>query len=342
MPESKGAEELSPVRRCLSDGPFVWELARQDISEKLSEIPQDSDWQCVACATTVAHALQITGQWSLDSAPIQFDASIWWFRLRFDHATEANSKATESWLVFDGLATHCQVWLNEECILSSANMFLQYRLRVDRWLKTNGNVLLLRFDALDNALQAKRPRPRWRTPMVSHQQLRWIRTTLLGRTPGWSPPAAPVGPWRPIWLEQLQPAQLVRFALRPTVVGRTGQLRVDCWFHERRATHTYAVLIVEGPNTRVEEPLQTDTDDHSLVQVTVPNVHLWWPHTHGDPVLYRVTLEVREVSGRSALQRLGQVGFRTIRRIDDPEHFRILVNDEVVFCRGACWMPLNA
>ena len=49
---------------------------------------------------------------------------------------------------------------------------------------------------------AKRPRPRWRAPMIEHQQLRWFRTTLLGRTPGWSPPAAAVGPWRDVRLER--------------------------------------------------------------------------------------------------------------------------------------------
>ena len=37
--------------------------------------------------------------------------------------------------------------------------------------------------------------------LVVNQQLRWHRTTLLGRIPAWCPPVAPVGPWRPILLE---------------------------------------------------------------------------------------------------------------------------------------------
>jgi len=341
MLESQKDEELSPTRLNLCEGAFIWELASQDRAKTPSDIPRDSDWQRVARATTVAHALQMADQWSLDSPPVHFDAGIWWFRLRFDHDTVEHSNASETWLVFDGLATHCQVWLNGGCILSSANMFRQYRSRVDCLLQPEGNVLLLRFDALDNTLQAKRPRPRWRTPMVSHQQLRWIRTTLLGRTPGWSPPAAAVGPWRPIWLEQRQPAQLIRSALCAAVSGGTGQLRVDCWFQERSAPHTRAVLIVEGPDTRIEEPLQTDSNDHGVAQLTLPDVHLWWPHTHGDPVLYQVTLQLREADGNSISQRLGQVGFRTMGLMQDTARFQILVNDEAVFCRGACWMPLD-
>ena len=63
------------------------------------------------------------------------------------------------------------------------------------------NELLLRFHALGPLLAARRPRPKWRTGLVAHQQLRWHRTALLGRMPAWCPPVAPVGPWRPILLE---------------------------------------------------------------------------------------------------------------------------------------------
>ena len=40
---------------------------------------------------------------------------------------------------------------------------------------------------------------RW--PSSSIRQLRWIRTSLLGRMRPWCPPVAPVGPWRPIAVE---------------------------------------------------------------------------------------------------------------------------------------------
>ena len=49
---------------------------------------------------------------------------------------------------------------------------------------------------LDAVLKERRPRPRWKAPMVEQQQIRWFRTTLLGRTPGWSPPAT--RGWRPL------------------------------------------------------------------------------------------------------------------------------------------------
>jgi hypothetical protein len=59
---------------------------------------------------------------------------------------------------------------------------------------------VIAFRALDAVLAARRPRPRWKTALVAQQNLRWARTTLLGRLPGWSPPVTAVGPWAPVSL----------------------------------------------------------------------------------------------------------------------------------------------
>ena len=50
--------------------------------------------------------------------------------------------------------------------------------------------------ALGPLLNARRTRPHWRTNLVANQQLRWYRTSLVGRMPAWCPSVAPVGPWR--------------------------------------------------------------------------------------------------------------------------------------------------
>src|SRR5207248_835028 len=100
----------------------------------------------------------------------------------------------------DGLATLADVWLNGRRVLSSANMFRKYRIDVTPDLQTH-NELVIGFRSLAKFLKQPRPRPRWKTNLVSHQQLRWCRTSLLGRIPGWTPPVPAVGPWRAVRLE---------------------------------------------------------------------------------------------------------------------------------------------
>ena len=55
------------------------------------------------------------------------------------------------------------------------------------------NVLHLRFVALGPLLAERRPRPRWKTRLVAEQQLRWWRTTFLGRIPALDPARAAGG-----------------------------------------------------------------------------------------------------------------------------------------------------
>ncbi len=60
------------------------------------------------------------------------------------------------------------------------------------------------------------------TKLVDQQQLRWFRTSLIGRMPGWSPPVAPVGPYRAISLEMRSPLRLCNQQIRSRLMGADG------------------------------------------------------------------------------------------------------------------------
>src|SRR4029077_17089614 len=130
-------------------------------------------------------------------------------------------------LGFDGLASSAQVWLNAAPLLSSDNMFHAHECPLDGRL-ADENELLIRFRSLDELLKAKRARARWRVPMLPAQQLRWHRPPLLGRAPGWSPPAPPVGPWRAVWLEARTRVELPELSLRCGLEENYGWVEVRC------------------------------------------------------------------------------------------------------------------
>ena len=146
---------------------------------------------------TVAQALGL----GLDGDP-ELEARDWWYRCTFDDPGGAEL------IVFDGLATLAEVWLNGAPILQSQNMFRHHRVAVT--LQPSGNELVIAFRSLDAALKGRRPRPRWKTALVHEHKLRWIRTSLLGRIPAWSPPLPAVGPWRQIRLEARPALEVTR------------------------------------------------------------------------------------------------------------------------------------
>ncbi|MBC7955453.1 MAG: glycoside hydrolase family 2 protein [Cytophagales bacterium] len=290
----------------------------------------------------VAAVLRSLGRWSLDGPTRRFDADDWWYRTEFEFPELTATE--ELWLGFDGLATVADVWLNGHALLHSSSMFVAHEHNVRALLKPGSNSLVLRFHSLDALLAAKRPRPRWRAPMLSHQQLRWFRTTLLGRTPGWSPPAAVVGPWKDIWWERRGGLLVTPLSLSATVApDGVGTVVAACTLHGVAGEAIdHVELEVSRAGAVHRATLERDADARFSGAVAISNAALWWPHTHGEPALYQVRL-LAHLSGapEPVAVDLGATGFRSLRVDTADGGFALHVNGVPVFCRGACWTPLD-
>lgn len=295
--------------------------------------PAEAAWQPIDGPMPVASALQAAGGWHLDGPARDFDRECWWYRCRFDRPAALQGDGT---LGLDGLATLASVWFNGELLLQSRNMFRAHALPLGGLLRPQGNELLIRFDPLADALAQRRPRPRWRAPMVAHQQLRWFRTTLLGRTPGWSPPAAVVGPWRAVWLAG-ETGRASVASLQARLVGDAGELLLRCFAPAAR--HVRVALVAADGQSREAALAKAGTGEAEAWQgmLRVDGVAPWWPHTHGQPVLYAAELLVDDAPP----QPIGRVGFRRVEADTAGGGFGLVVNGEPVFARGVCWVPLD-
>ena len=322
----------------LQDG---WEVVSVEPDSLVTpdQLHQAGTFWPAAVPGTAAGALRTASAWDFDT-PRDFDARDWWFRTRFAALPRGAADAASTVLRLEGLATVAEVWLNGVKVLDADNMFRVYELDVGGSLRA-ANQLAIRFRSLAALVKARRGRPRWRTKLVDSQQLRWFRTTLLGRIPGWTPPVAAVGPWRPVVLEERKHASLERASVKATREGDGG--RVVAAFDAR----VFGNGTVQAAHLRVGETRQPLTPKRSSGdgagetwciegEVQVPRVALWWPHTHGPQPLYRVTLELR-VDGNDVIYDCGRVGFRTIELVSDDGAFEVRVNGVPVFCRGACW-----
>ncbi len=280
------------------------------------------DWLAAQVPGTVAGAFRAAGR------PFhhdQLDNYDWWFRCRFP------GKPGRYLLEFGGIATVADVWLNDDHLFHSENMFRSHRVPVE--LRPGDNELLIRCSALSSVLAEKRPRPRWKTYLVAHQNLRWVRTSLLGRIPGVAAPPA-VGPWRPVRLVPLGDGTPAEVSVRATCDGDAGV--VEAAFVLRGLSQVGSGRLRAGTSS-AELLVRRQGDDWVLAgTLRIPVVDRWWPHTHGAQPLYEVW---GDVDGRSHL--LGKIGFRTLTVERQDGDFRIEVNGEPIFCRGACWLPID-
>ncbi|WP_167784684.1 glycosyl hydrolase 2 galactose-binding domain-containing protein [Ramlibacter rhizophilus] len=287
-------------------------------------------------AQTAAAALRARGEWSLDGPARDFDGQDWWFRARF-----ASPGGEAHVLGCEGLATLAEVSLNGQALFTSDNMFLAHRHPLSAPLLAEDNELLIHCRALRPELGKRRPRPRWRAPMVPDAQLRWLRTTLLGRTPGWSPPVAPVGPWREVWCRPLHEAAW-SFDLRARIddghgVCELGFEAPEGWSSAMESAQL--VLIAPDGATHTAPVVRQGQGFSARLELAQPR--RWWPHTHGEPVLYEAVLQTQARGGGVERLAVGKLGFREVTVDIEGGRFALRINGEPVFCRGAGWFPLD-
>ncbi len=292
------------------------------------QLGEQSAWLKATAPGTVASALDAAGLWDFEH-PTDLDASDWWFRTSFATPNRAFDQLCR--LCFDGLATLAEVWLNGQRILTSDNMFRSYRVDVAPFLQAD-NELVIGFRSLTDELKRKRPRPKWKTNLVRNQQLRWIRTALIGRIPGWSPCAPTMGPWRSIRLEA-SPVLLDDLHIVSTLCGDTGIVTLRARI-AAAAEPQRAILRVGSIDAELSW-IATDDGWQISGEVQVENAPKWWPHTHGTPTLLNCELIVETTDGAHRFS-MAPIGFRKLE-VQTDDRFSVLINDVPVYCRGACW-----
>ena len=330
------ARVSSSQRRSLADSWRIASCLPGHVTDVGAVDDSGLQWLSVPKASTVAACLRDIGAWSLDGPATRFDATDWWFRKQFPR----NGFTGNAVLGFEGLATVCDVWLNGQPLLRSASMFLEHEIAAANL--QDENELILRFHALDQLLVQRRARPRWRAPMIENQQLRWFRTTVLGRTPGWSPPAAPVGIWRDIWIEE-RGLHLKAENLAARIHGEDGVVDVTIEMSGADAASVArAEVSIERDTVKISAELsRVAASDRWSTSCPVPKPARWWPHTHGEPALYAVRVRLLTRENETVEADLGHVGFRTLEIERSNGAFELKVNGVPIFCRGACWTPLD-
>ncbi len=303
-----------------------WQFAEVPIDLPLDQLDQVDHWLEVLVPTTIA---KIRGR-------RDGNAERFVFRCQFTAPQGSNAYS----LIFEGLATLCVISLDGQVLLRTENMFREYSIALDGH-PGELHELVLDFLPLDSQLLLKRPRPRWKTRLIDKQNLRWARTTLLGRMPGWAPGGGAIGPFRPVRLLARGKHLLRSHLITGTFEKGAGELLIQATIASTQAlTVELELFELDGSTSVFAIPI--DRKDSETLQVShtvaLEKVSPWWPHTHGRPCLYAYRLILK--SDTEELVNEGRVGFKSVSfEWETAPEFR--VNDRNVFCRGAIWTPLD-
>lgn len=241
-------------------------------------------------------------------------------------------------LVALGLDTVASIELNGTVIGRTQNMHRSYRFPVVDRMVTGTNKIAVRFEAGLTAAERLSAElgPR---PFVNTHPFNAIRKMASNYGWDWGPDLVTAGIWRPCYLESWSTARLA--AVRPLVevAGSTGIVHAHIEVQRDRDEPLEVLVQVAGKQHRVElAPGQNST----VVEVSVPEVDLWWPTGYGDQPLYPVVVTLSDRVGELDTWH-GRVGFRTIE-LDtsadvDGTAFALSVNGIALFARGVNWIP---
>jgi beta-mannosidase len=315
-----------------------WEFARSGLDKCLT--PADSknlEWQPATVPGTVAAEL-LRGQSINYDSVLPLDDDDFWYRSKFVLPADMQGSVQ---LHLEGLATFAEVWLDDELVIRTDNMFCAHVLDVSKYVQETGveHWLSIRFCGLTPFLEQKHPRAKWRTAFVQHRNLRFVRTSLVGHTPGIFPQIPVVGPWRPVYFELRQKPSLSVTRLNATVVENNGVIDVELLVRGSEGLEAGDRLSLSCGGCSTDLSIESTTEGLLIARgrLEIDKPELWWPHTHGTPHTYDISID-GTVGGQDVSHNHKGIGFRTIE-LKDP--FAICVNGLEIFCRGACWRPLD-
>ncbi len=147
-------------------------------------------------------------------------------------ATAVVEASTDAVLEIGGIATVWDVLVDGEVVASGRSMFERRDVPLTLAAGTHRVEVVVHplTDLLDEI--PRTPRARWRTMVTDEPRLRWVRTQILGRAPGFAPGPPTVGPYRPITLTTATRQKLPRIDADPAeTFGRVSVDGESWWPH---------------------------------------------------------------------------------------------------------------
>ena len=280
----------------------------------------------------------------------------WEYRTTF--RADAAARAEEHVeLVFQGLDTYAEVFLNGVSVLWATNMFRTWRVDVKGQLTDGDNVLVVRFRSPIEHVKPVYDSLGYRLPAINDQAPEMV-SMFTRKAPyhygwDWGPRFVTSGIWRPVTLEAWSGARLddvqifqdhldgnvARLTVKARVqAARAGQARVEVALPDEAGTTPVAVDVpVKAGTSDVQVALQIDKPER------------WWPNGLG--AQRRYTVETRLTwDGVARGARRTKIGLRTIevvhRRDEEGgkpgKSFTVRVNGAPVFMKGANWVPADS
>jgi len=275
----------------------------------------------------------------------------WEYRKSFE-VSSAIFTASALDLVFDGLDTYCDVYLNNVLILQSRNMFVGHKVSCKQWLCVGENELHIIFRSPINEVMPKYMNNGFTYPAENDKSEERL-SVFTRKAPyhygwDWGPRFVTSGIWRSVHLLVTNEACIDDVYVQQEHLSEQTVLlnfQVSMTHSERfNGTLLIECTNVSGLLQQTEVSLNGEQDSFNI-PLTIDKANLWWPNGLGDAFLYQFKISL--IVGQQCLSSKElAIGLRTIEVINEAdefgESFYLKVNGQPAFMKGANYIPSDS
>jgi len=295
-----------------------------------------------------------------------YEGYTWWYQKTFKLPENQNLHAWQ--LVFEGLDTLAEVWVNGQRVGSAENMLVPHCFALGDLLAWGqDNQISVRLRSVTRAAARETYEPQ---DMSWEGRWEGLRIRKAPHVWGWDimPRAVSAGIWRPVYLQEI-PADgfdWIYFWTRsagPNGAVLGARFQVHCASPDPDGLRMRFEGVCGEHTFQYDWPLEFTAGG---CNIPIPGARLWWPRGYGEANLYTVTTSL--LRGESLLaRRVDRIGLRQLEvdvtdiaapyyereaagdlparwdtPLDPAHHFLIRVNGQPVQARGSNWVPLDA
>lgn len=237
-------------------------------------------------------------------------------------------------LVFNGLDTFSEIYLNGKLLRKTDNMFRKWNIPAKQYLKSGNNILQIKFASAVNTGKELAKKVPFTMPESPRS---FVRKAQYQFGWDWGPRLVTAGIWKDIQLEFWNNAKIISVKDLQNNSGKASDLRFEVEIYAQNAGD-YA-LDLNSSHKKIA--LKKGTNIISVPYET-KGMKFWQPNGRGEANLYdfeiKLSKNLKNIDSKNT-----RIGLRTIELVQEKDEkgksFYFKVNGHPLYIKGTNWIP---
>ncbi|OGU72021.1 MAG: hypothetical protein A2V93_03240, partial [Ignavibacteria bacterium RBG_16_34_14] len=266
----------------------------------------------------------------------------WIYQTEFDFIYDTENNVS---LVFEGLDTICEIYLNDVKLGDTDNMFLSYRFDIKSILKPSDNLLKLIFKSpVKYAFQQEEKYGK--LPVALNSSRVYIRKAQYSFGWDWGPSFPTSGIWRNVYIENYADSKIEGVTFQTIKLNDDyAEVDVITEITGYRSNNLSLHISLFDEQNIYEKKIAIRNTTKYKTTFKIKNPKLWWPNGEGEQNLYLLTARVTD-DNKFVLDEINKnVGIRKLELIlieEKKSTFKFRINDRDIYCQGVNWIPTDS